>query len=97
VVTLQTTITEDVGGIGKRCEFSLVQLVVLLRFLAVPHSLCTCWMIAVVVILMHGKDILRRVDYGNFYRKGIPKQPVIPARPANHKFRNLLVIQALGK
>src|ERR1700676_1215951 len=90
---------QQMSGVIQRAKPAMTfeQRVVLLRFFAFPNALFSFGMIPIVVILMHGANDGRGVNQPGAGIPRIPEQPVVPARPADHKPWDLFVEKALAK
>jgi len=99
VIAMKAISSQEVRGIFERGEFPVAfeEFVILLSFLAFPNALLSLWMIAVIVILVHGTNDRGGVNQRRSGRTRVPEEPVVPTGAANHEFRNALAEKALAK
>src|SRR5256885_13987036 len=75
----------------KHMPLSTGKVIVALRLLVRPDTLCASWMIAVVVILMDSCDNWRNVNDGSAFHARFPDQPVIPPDAPNNELRHFRI------
>ena len=99
IIAVKAVGAQEVRGVFECREFPVAfeELVIFLSFLAFPNALFALWMIAVIVILVHGGDDRGGVNQRRSGRTREPEEPVVPTRSANHEFRNALAEKALAK